>query len=112
MSVGERIFQLRGCLKLSQKEFGERMGLSQNTIFRLESGMLFAKKYVKLICGEFEVNEQWLLDGKGSVFKIEKQKCEISEILDQLSDEYKGLASQLLKEMLNYQTSTSEKDNV
>ena len=103
MNIAERIFQLREHLKLSQKDFGEKIGLSQNTIYRLESGVLFATKYVKLICGEFEVNEQWLLKGEGPMFKIVKQKNEITEIYDQLSDEYKGLACQLLKEMLNYQ---------
>ena len=38
MTLGERIYKLRESLQLSQKEFAEKIGVSQSSIFYWESG--------------------------------------------------------------------------
>ncbi len=62
--MGERIKQLRKALGLTQKEFGERIGVKPNTIGTYEIGRNEPiDAVVSLICREFNVNEDWLRYG-------------------------------------------------
>jgi len=67
--VGERIKKLRKALGLTQKEFGERLGVKPNTIGTYEIGRNEPiDAVVSLICREFKVNETWLRTGEGDMF--------------------------------------------
>ncbi|MDA3730394.1 helix-turn-helix transcriptional regulator [Niameybacter massiliensis] len=68
--IRERIKQLRKELNLSQKAFGERVGVSRDVIKNIELQLVDAKEhFIKLICLEFGVNEDWLRTGEGEMFK-------------------------------------------
>lgn len=68
MEVYERIKDLRkNHLHLSQTAFGEKLGVSRSVINNIESNALARPEQklslIKLICKEFSVNEDWILNG-------------------------------------------------
>lgn len=68
--MNERIRQLRKELKLSQTEFGKRLGIKQTTVAGYETGgRTPIDAVVSLICREFNVNEKWLRYGTGDMFE-------------------------------------------
>lgn len=67
--MGERIKQLRKVLGLTQKEFGDRIGVKPNTIGTYEIGRNDPiDAVISLICLKFDVNEYWLRTGEGDMF--------------------------------------------
>lgn len=77
----ERIKILRKSLKLSQKKFGDKIGLGQTGVAALELGRSNASgSAVEAICAAYKVNKQWLLTGIGEMFKKEdREKAVASE---------------------------------
>ena len=64
-----RLKQVRLQLKLSQKEFGNHLFLSQDQIRLLERGKRnLIDRTLNDICRTFNVNEEWLRYGKGEMF--------------------------------------------
>ncbi len=62
--MNERLRKLRKTLDLTQREFGERIGVKGNTIAQYELGRNEPIDAVlSLICREFNVNEDWLRNG-------------------------------------------------
>ena len=65
----DRIKELRKELGLTQRQFGERVGVKQNTIANYEIGRNEpADAVIGLICREFNVSETWLRTGEGEMF--------------------------------------------
>ncbi len=82
-TVNDRIKKLRTIYlkeklktKLSQGDFGHKIGLTKSAVSCLESGRNnLTDQTAKLICQEFNVNEDWLKNGVGYPFiKIDKDK--------------------------------------
>ncbi len=62
--MNNRIRLIREELKLSRAAFGQRIGVSGDVINNLERGRVEPKEsIIKLICAEFNVNEEWILNG-------------------------------------------------
>jgi transcriptional regulator with XRE-family HTH domain len=77
IDVNSRIRELRKALKLSQEEFGSRLGVGKSAISYLESGRSnVTEQMILLICKEFSANEDWLRSGEGEMFEqlTEQQK--------------------------------------
>ncbi|HIQ50185.1 MAG TPA: XRE family transcriptional regulator, partial [Nanoarchaeota archaeon] len=73
-NIGQRIKQLRKMLKLSQKEFAEKIGKSLRAVQNWEYGQRTPdESTVKLIAKEFNVNEEWLKTGEGEMFTKAKR---------------------------------------
>lgn len=72
LNIGERIEILRKDLSMSRRVFGERLGVSESVIVNIEYDRLKRpdqkETLYKLICKEFNVNEEWLRTGKGEMF--------------------------------------------
>lgn len=68
MSINERIKQLRKELKLTQTEFGEKIGLKVSTISKIELGGGVSEQNIKFICEVFHVRRDWLLYGTGEQY--------------------------------------------
>ena len=84
--MNERIKELRKALKLSQTEFGSKFGVGLGVIKNFEYGLTVPSEVqLNLICATFNVNPEWLLDGKGEMFREmshnEKVAAFISEAL-------------------------------
>lgn len=67
--MNERIRMLRENKEMTRAAFGQRLGVSGDVINNLERGRVEIKDHiVKLICAEYNVNEEWLRDGKGTMY--------------------------------------------
>lgn len=63
---------------------GAKLSLTGSAISRYESGVnAMADNIVLLICREFDVNEEWLRYGTGSMFSQKNM-----DLIEQLSDKY------------------------
>lgn len=74
MEMHERIKELRKeYLKLSQTEFGDKLGVSRSVINNIERNVLARPdqklSLIKLMCKEFNVREEWLREGTGDMFE-------------------------------------------
>ena len=86
-NINERIREVREYLKLSRNDFGERLGLSGDSINNLERGRVVIKDFIiKLISQEFNVDENWLRTGEGSMFILELDEDTV--LVEQLLNEY------------------------
>lgn len=83
MNSNDRVRELRKNLGLTQADFGEKIGLKQAVIGQMEKGARnLTDRTVLLICEKYNVNEEWLRDGKGSMFN-EDDETIISEVAAQ-----------------------------
>lgn len=65
----ERVKELRKKLGLTLEKFGEKLGVTKQTISRIENGVnSLTEQMLKSICREFNVNEEWLRNGTGEMF--------------------------------------------
>lgn len=75
-TLNERVKQLRKTLDLTMEKFGDRLGVKKNSISQIESGKnSLTEQMIKSICREFDVGEEWLRNGTGSMF-IERTRDE------------------------------------
>lgn len=64
--MNNRIKEIRKKLGLSQEEFGKRLRVTKTSISKIEAGINNpSDQTIKLICSEFNVNEEWLRTGEG-----------------------------------------------
>ena len=67
--MNQRVKNIRKALNLTQAEFGEKIGLKQNTIATIEIGKRGVTQQLALsICREFGVNLDYLLHGEEPMF--------------------------------------------
>lgn len=87
MEINERIQDVRKNLGLSRRAFGKKLGVSESVIVNIEFDRLAKPEQkepiYKLICREFNVNEDWLRTGEGEMF-VQRTKNQI--ITDFLGD--------------------------
>ncbi len=67
--MNNRIKELRKTLKLTQKEFGAKLGLSDSAVTVWERGGKVSKEKIPFICQTFRVNQSWLENGEGEMFE-------------------------------------------
>lgn len=78
MTINERIKLLRKALKLTQTEFGEKVAIAQGHLTNIETGKRdVTDKNIKIICLEFNVNENWLRTGEDEMFNNLSREDEI-----------------------------------
>lgn len=106
MEVYERIKELRKeHLKLSQAAFGERLGVNRDVINNIENNRLSKPEQklslMKLICKEFQVNEDWLLNGNGEMFEELPEEDEeaafVSSLLDADNDPFYNIIQEIMR---------------
>lgn len=69
LCINERIKEVRESNALSQDAFGARIKITRSSVSLLESGKNNpSDQTILLICREFNINEQWLRTGDGSMF--------------------------------------------
>jgi transcriptional regulator with XRE-family HTH domain len=80
-----RFKEIRKCLKISQKELGDKLGLSNSGISNIEKGIRsVTDKHIKLLSATYNISEQWLRSGEGDMF-VQTD----GSLLSQISEEYK-----------------------
>lgn len=86
--MNERIKEIRKYYKLTQTDFANKLGLSQNFITQLETGSKKpSDRTISDICRIFSINETWLRSGEGEM-KLELTKNqEIAQFLNEVMAE-------------------------
>ena len=82
----ERIIKLRKRLKMSQTEFGKRIGLTVSSVSSIEVGSRESQeRHIKLILSAFpQVSESWLRKGQGAMFDSDNGR-DLDQIIQDLS---------------------------
>jgi transcriptional regulator with XRE-family HTH domain len=87
-----RIQHLRGVLKLSQKDFGKRINLSQNQISMLEKGHRnTTDRVLSDISLQFNVNIEWLISGEEPIFNDVLVDMPLDDDVKELAKTYSTL---------------------
>lgn len=64
--MNERIKQLRKDLAMTQQLFADRISISRSALAKIESGEnMPSSQTIQLICQQFGVRKDWLLEGTG-----------------------------------------------
>lgn len=88
MEISERIQDIRKNLGLSRRVFGEKLGVSESVIVNIEYDRLAKPEQkeplYKLICREFNVNEDWLRTGEGEMYVQRTRNQIITDFLGDL----------------------------
>lgn len=70
-SINDRILELMKNEKIKQVEFANRIGVSQSymsKLFKSDTGSKPSDRLIRIICDEFNVNEEWLRFGTGEMY--------------------------------------------
>lgn len=106
--MNERIKKIRQIYKLTQAEFASRLAVSRDTIANLEYGRIDIKDiFIKSICSEFNVNENWLRTGEGEMFVELPAEDEYFKAATQLSNDPVTIA--ILLEYFKWDDATKAK---
>lgn len=86
--LNNRIKEIRKKMKLTQDEFGKRLGISNTAISKIEKGENnVSEQNIISICREFDVNEEWLRNGIGDIFMQKTRNQIITDFLGDLIKE-------------------------
>ena len=81
--MNKRIKKLRKALDLTQQEFANRIGSTQNAVTGYETGRRNpSSSVINNICKEFHVNETWLRTGEGEMFREISREDEITDFIN------------------------------
>ena len=101
MTIYKRMKLVRKTLKMNQKNFAKMIGLTQTSLSMIEVGTnILTEKNIKLICATFNVREEWLRDGKGTMFNNSPYVKEICDVLGDLTPETQKSLLVIAKELL------------
>ena len=75
--IGDRVLILRKNKKLTQKSFSNLIGMPQSYLSAIEKGRKNASlNFIMSIIDNIEVDADWLLKGKDSIYREEKKERE------------------------------------
>jgi transcriptional regulator with XRE-family HTH domain len=106
MTINERIAELRHTLKLTQPVFAGRICISKGYIASIELGNKKVNdRIVRLIASSFNVNEDWIKTGEGSMFKDSDsyQDEEVINFFKKLSPFFQDYFLNQLKQIYEYE---------
>lgn len=99
--MNTRIRELRKSLKLTQQEFGNKIGLSKASIGNIENGIInLTDRNLSLICSAYNVNENWLRNGEGEMFNPMSEDDEFAYMVGALMAEDCEYKKKFIKSML------------
>lgn len=80
-----RIRELRKTLNMTQEEFAQHLGVKRNTVCNYETGIRIpTNQIIVSICREWDVSEEWLLSGEGSMFVVPSKSRRTETVLNAL----------------------------
>ena len=81
-TIAERIEKLISALGVSKTEFARQVGVSQGFISQVCSGTSnLSPRTAAAICQKFDVNDEWLKNGTGDMFKTLTRDEEIAKFV-------------------------------
>ena len=104
MEIKDRIKEVRLAVGSTQVKFAKRIAISTTYISDIESGIrVLNERVIRLVIAEFNVNEQWLRTGRGTMFN-EDVSANVSEAMGM----FKSLNPQLQLRALKMLTVLTE----
>ena len=92
---------LRKDLKLTQKEFGDAIKVSNSNISNIENGSVnLTDRNIYEICSKFNVNKDWLKHGIGDVYIDLNKEDEIKNIINEFIDDNNAVKKDILNSLL------------
>ena len=86
MNNGKSLKLLRKKLGIKQGDFAKKISTTQGHISDIENGRKnLSDRTIKLICLEYDVNEDWLRTGKGEMFIQKTEDEELAEYTAELT---------------------------
>lgn len=105
--INDRLRQIRNLLKVTQREFCDRIGISQGMYADWEMGNIEPKeRYLKLISLEYKMNLDWLKTGSGEMWNsspTDQRFEDLKDIFVQLSPELQNVVLENLRGLLKVQ---------
>jgi len=98
--INKRIKEIRKALGLTQIQFANKLGIKQSSLSDIENCKTETvdERNIRLICSEFGVNEEWLRNGEGEMFRNESDLLELlGRKLDSLDELDKKIILEYLK---------------
>lgn len=85
-TIGTRIKEIRKGAGLTLEKFGAKIGITAASLSTIENGKSNPSvQTVLMICREFNVNEDWLRDGKGEPFMQLSREETIAEYVGRIN---------------------------
>ena len=110
MNCGDRVKQIRKNKGMTLEKFGERVGVTKQTVSRIENGVnALTEQMLLSICREFNVNEDWLRTGEGEMFKERSLSEEVGYYVENLL-EYDGRGNPFYDMIINMMKTYTELD--
>ncbi len=106
--MSNRIKAIREALKLSQREFGEKLGVSRDVISNIEYNRVAPKELLlRHICELYNVNQHWLTTGDGEMFNNNPNEIskfyEAFKIFKSLRPDFQDYALDQIKKLAELQ---------
>ena len=96
-----RIKLLRKDLKLTQKEFGDAIKVSNSNISNIENASVnLTDRNIYEICSKFNVNKDWLKHGIGDVYIDLNKEDEIKNIINEFIDDNNAVKKDIINSLL------------
>ncbi len=95
-----RIKQVRKSNNLSMEKFGERIRITRSSVCKIENGENNpSEQTIKLICQEFDINEEWLRTGQGEMTYPKGRNQIVSEFAADLIKEPESFKTRLIESL-------------
>jgi transcriptional regulator with XRE-family HTH domain len=113
ISINQRIVLLRHNLKMTQKDFAQKICISTSFQASIEiEQKKVLDRHIKLIVSAFGANEAWLRTGEGEMFEKDitpdYKITETVEIFKQLNPFFQDFIMEQLHKLLEYEKTTKE----
>lgn len=107
--MNNRIKELRKHLNMNQEEFGARISVSRSAVAGYETGIRVPlDAVIASICKEFSVNENWLRNGEGEMFRSMSREEELASMMSKLLSCEPGFKHRLISVLLRMNESEWE----
>lgn len=113
MTPGERVKKIRKEKNLTLEKFGEKVGVTKQTISRIENGInSLTEQMIISICREFNINEEWLRNGTGEMFNPIPEEDEVALYVGELLQPDNPFSELIVEIMRTYSQLDSKSQDV
>jgi len=98
--VGDRLFELRKHLGMTQEEFAAQLGIKRSAMGKLERGEYYLNsKKLQILASRYNVSMDYFLCGRGKLFydKTENERVSETNFEEEMDDEMKEMISLMLR---------------
>ena len=101
--IGKRVAEIRKNAGLNQTDFASSLTMGQSALAMIETGKRdLTEKNARLICLTYNVNYDWLVNGKGEMFlpAIDEEMNYVSELLEDVDNPLYEIIKSIMKTYL------------